>query len=667
MDATHSGVADELAAVAPGARAPAPGDVLARLPVRAAVAYAGVATAWIVGSDLLVAVARDVPLADRLPEIAKGLLFVAATAAVLLTVLRLVTQRFDRLFLQTLTAQRDFYGSVLSTSSDMITIFGVDGRVVWVSDAVADLLGWRPEELVGAPGRDLVHPDDRAAALGFRESVGAGTAQSARTFLLQHRDGSARAMEVNAAPIRLADGEQGVVCNARDVTDRDRSERQLRAALAEDVTGLPGLRVLVAELDAIHELGPDEIVATVGLVDVERFGDVNQLHGRAGGDEVLRELAGRIEAAVPEALGVWRHGADEFAVVLIDHGAEATVAPHALAERLHAVVGAPIVVDEESDRAVVDLSVGIARVAVDRRGGAPLGAALVGAAEAALAEAKRHPDRVAVRMEGPASRRPEAEARLVAELHEAIERGELVVHYQPKVRLGDLRAAGMEALVRWQHPTRGLLPPSAFLATAAEANLSGSLLRVVLDDALQQVRAWSALEGCHPDLAVCVNVSADDLRRRRFVEDVFGSLDDSGVEPRRLVLELTEQTMLADALSARAVVDRLREDGIRVAIDDFGTGYSTLEHIRVFEVDEIKIDRRFVQQLGASPPDEAIVDSVLAITQRLGVSVVAEGIEHRTALSYLQERGCGLGQGYLLSRPVPAADIDPCRRWEPSC
>jgi EAL domain-containing protein (putative c-di-GMP-specific phosphodiesterase class I) len=169
--------------------------------------------------------------------------------------------------------------------------------------------------------------------------------------------------------------------------------------------------------------------------------------------------------------------------------------------------------------------------------------------------------------------------------------------------------------------------------------------------------------GCDPEFAVSVNISADDLRRRRFVDDVLDALQRAEVEPVRLCLELTEQTLLADAVGARHTVDVLRRAGVQVSIDDFGTGYSTLEHIRMFEVDELKIDKRFVERLGSSPADEVIVDSVLAIGARVGVRLVAEGIEHAIAHEYLRDRGCPLGQGYLFSRPVPAEQIDPGARY----
>jgi len=665
MDVQRGGAERPLESIAPTAEARLPSDVLRTLPGRVARAYVAIGATWIVASDLAVAGLRSESLGDRVPEIAKGLLFVAGTALLLWLVVRRIAGRFDRMFLRSLTDQRDFYGSVLSTSSDIVAIFDADGCTVWVNDATTELLGWEPSDMIGRPGRDFIHPTDRAAAVGFREVAGADEAATlARTFLLRHRDGSYRAMEVRGAAIQLAGGTHGVVINARDVTDRARSERQLRAALAEDVTGLPDLRMFVAEMEVIEELRPDGLVATIALVDIDRFGDVNELHGRPGGDAVLREIARRLEAAVPEALGAWRHGADEFAVVVLQDEGDRATGPLAIAERIQSAVDVPVVLDEDGARVAVELSVGVSRVDIGQRvDGESLSTILLRSAERALSDAKAHPDRIAVRLEGAGSR-PADRARLVAELHEALERDQLVVHYQPKVRLEDLRMGGVEALVRWQHPTRGLLAPGEFLGAVAEANLSASVLRVVLHDALRRAHDWLSSPGCDPDFTVCVNVSADDMRRKRFADDVFAALEEHGVDHRRLCLELTEQTMLSDPAGARQVVDRLRRSGIQVAIDDFGTGYSTLEHIRLFEVDEIKIDKGFVQRLATSPADEAIVDSVLAITQRIGVRVVAEGIEDPATLDHLRERGCGYGQGFLLQPPVPADEVDPCRRFD---
>jgi PAS domain S-box-containing protein/diguanylate cyclase (GGDEF)-like protein len=648
----------------PPASAPSACGELSDICRRVVLWYAVAAAAWIVISDLVVGAARGEAPGDQLADVGKGLVFVAATAVILWVVLRRLTRSYDEHFARAVTAQRDFFQSLVHTSSDVILTFDAEGTILYASDSVDDVLGWAPEEVVGRTGRELLHPGDRTSADSFRENVGRH-GRNRRTFHMRCKDGTYRALEITLSEIALADGEPGAVINGRDVTERTRGEQQLRAALAEDATGLPNLRMFVAEMERLGGVSVVGLEAVVVLVDIDRFGDINALHGRIGGDAVLLELTRRLEATIPESIGMWRHGADEILLVLLDSSGgdgsdEVDLAE--LVERIQSEAAAPMALDDSERRLSVSVSVGVARVPVDRgRHDEVLSSQMLRSVESALSEAKQHPDRSAVRVER--SDDADDRARTVAQLHEGVARGELVCHFQPKVRLSDLRVVGAEALIRWQHPDRGLLAPGEFLRLVEEANLSAVLTRLVLRDALAQVDGWLAAEDCDPTFTVSVNVSLDDLRRRRFVDDVFDALHDSGVEPHRLCLELTEQTMLADTLGASTIVAELRRAGIQISIDDFGTGYSSLEHIRVFEVDELKIDRGFVQRIGRSRTDEAIVDSILAIASRLGVQVTAEGIEESAALEYLRDRGCDRGQGFLFSPAVPVEEFAPGRSW----
>lgn len=625
--------------------------------------YAVAATVWIVASDLAVGAARG-ETAAQLADVGKGLVFVAVTATILWLVLDRLTRSYDQHFAREVTAQRDFFQSLVHTSSDVIFTFDSDGTILYASDAISEILGWTPEEVVGRRGRDLLHPGDRTSADSFRENI-RSNGRNRRTFHMLCKDGSYRVLEVTLSEIALADGGRGAVINGRDVTERTRGEQQLRAALAEDATGLPNLRMFVAEMERLAGVSVVGLEAVVVLVDIDRFGDINALHGRIGGDAVLLELTRRLEASIPESIGMWRHGADEILVVLLDSprpGGPGEVDLAELVERIQREASAPLALDDSERRLSVSVSVGAVRVPLDRaRRDDALSSQMLRSVESALAEAKVHPDRSAVRVER--SDDADDRAHMVVELHEGMTRGELVCHFQPKVRLSDLSVAGAEALIRWQHPERGLLVPGAFLQMVEEANLSAVLTRLVLRDSLSHVQGWLAQEDCDPRFALSVNVSLDDLRRRRFVDDVFDALSDSGVEPHRLCLELTEQTMLADTVGASAIVSTLRREGIQISIDDFGTGYSSLEHIRVFEVDELKIDKGFVQRIGRSRTDEAIVDSILAIAGRLGLRVTAEGIEAPAAVEYLRERGCHMGQGFLFSPAVPVEQFAPGWSW----
>jgi PAS domain S-box-containing protein/diguanylate cyclase (GGDEF)-like protein len=626
--------------------------------------YVAVASVWIVVSDLATGAALDEDLGEVGADVTKGLVFVAVTGAILWIVLRRLTGAHDRRFASSVTAQRDFYQSILRSSSDAIIIFDDTGTVRYVNDSVTDILGRVPSEVVGQSGRSLLHPNDLRSADTFRQDA-RRRGRTRRTFRFAHRDGTFRALEVSASPLELVDGTPGAVVTARDVSDRSRGEQQLRAALAEDATGLPNLRMFVAEMERLAEVSIVGLEAIVVLVDIDRFSDVNALHGRAGGDAVLLELTHRLEAVVPEAIGLWRHGADEILAVLIENPSDAgsAIDLQELVDRIQQETSAPLALQDVEHLVSVSVSVGVARLPIDPSSdGEPLSSRMLRTVEQTLAEAKQHPDRSVVQVH-PESSLAGERALIVAQLHGAVERGELVPHFQPKVCLSELRVVGAEALVRWQHPERGLLLPADFLRSVEVANLTGALTRGVLRDSLAQVPGWLASAGCDPDFQLSVNITLDDLRRKRFVHHVFETLEDSGVDPRYLCLELTEQTMLEDALGASTTVAELRRAGIRIAIDDFGTGYSSLEHIRVFEVDVLKIDKGFVQRLGRSRTDEAIVDSILAIAGRLDLTVTAEGIEDVGALEYLRERGCDQGQGFLFSPAVPVEEFSPGAGW----
>ena len=316
----------------------------------------------------------------------------------------------------------------------------------------------------------------------------------------------------------------------------------------------------------------------------------------------------------------------------------------------------PITIDDRR-RVEVTVSVGAAELTVGgpTERGESFATDLLRAAEHALVTAKQHPDRFTILGVAEARRESSDRAALVAQVVDAMGRDEFVVHYQPKVRLHDGAVVGAEALVRWEHPRRGTLLPGSFLWAVESANLFGPLTQLVLRDALAWVVGRNrAADGQEPPQVVSVNISLDDLRRERFLDDIQRALDDADADPRRLCLELTEQAVLADVDRSLKILRQLRDAGIAIAIDDFGTGFSSLEHLRLFDIDEIKIDKSFVRGLTTAAADAAIVESVVSLGHRLGLVVTAEGIEERPILEALLAFGCQSGQGYLFSRAVPA-------------
>jgi predicted signal transduction protein with EAL and GGDEF domain len=346
---------------------------------------------------------------------------------------------------------------------------------------------------------------------------------------------------------------------------------------------------------------------------------------------------------------VARLGGDEFTVILesIDDAAEVVTA----AERIIDAFERPFVVGERS--LAITTSVGV----VLGRAGQDTPADLLRYADVALYQAKEAGRARYAIFDTAMSEAALERAALEAELRQALDRDELALHYQPKVDLASGRVTGLEGLVRWQHPTRGLLPPGVFIPLAEETGLIRPLGLWVLAEACRQARRWHDADPLH-SLVVSVNVSAVQLRQADFVPTVARILAETGVAPACIQLEITESVLMLDADRAAAVLKALKELGLGLALDDFGTGYSSLGYLKRFPIDTVKIDRAFVGGLGRDPEDTAIVRAVIGLAHTLGLHVVAEGVETEDNLHRLRELGCELGQGYHFARPLPADEVD---------
>ena len=379
------------------------------------------------------------------------------------------------------------------------------------------------------------------------------------------------------------------------------------------------------------------------FLDLDRFKVINDSLGHAAGDRLLREVAFRLQAGTSPGDLLARLGGDEFALVTVDH----ENAP-ALGERLVAALEAPFVLDGRE--VTVGASIG---VAVRTPGDPPEpddDDALLREADTAMYAAKRAGTRPVVVFEDTLRRR--AVARLEDEqgLRRALQRGELRVHYQPILRLDDLSTAGFEALVRWQHPERGLLGPGSFLPTAEETGLIVPLSQGVLREACAALAAWRSIGA--PG-RVSVNVSATHLAAGTLRDDVEQALDASGLPADALTLEITEQALVVSHEKAAAVLSDLRARGCRVALDDFGTGYSSLAYLRHLPVDALKIDRTFVAGAVTPADDGQLLSAIASLGSSLGLRTVVEGIETRAELAAARAAGATHVQGYLLGRPAP--------------
>jgi diguanylate cyclase (GGDEF)-like protein len=412
-----------------------------------------------------------------------------------------------------------------------------------------------------------------------------------------------------------------------------------REALTDDLTGIANRRHLLRELQAV--LTPTDGGAVAGstlmLIDLDRFKDLNDTFGHAAGDAALTEVAARLRHAAGHAL-VARVGGDEFALLLdgTDRSAALDMAaavqrsllpPFAVGGR-HGTIGA---------------SIGIAMAPEH----AAQPADLMRCADVAMYEAKRAGAGTRVSSSTGAGS-------LAVELRRALDGGELELHYQPQAEMASHRICGVEALVRWRHPQQGLLAPGAFLPAIREAGLSRRLTLQVLEVALAQARAWDEHQIHVP---IAVNVSADDVLDPHFPAEVEQLIQEAGVAPQRLRLEITETAPVADLALAGTALRRLRAAGVAVALDDFGTGYSSLAYLKQLDLDELKIDRSFVTGITADPAGGAIVRATVALAHTLGLRVVAEGIEDAQSWRMLETLGCDVAQGYLLARPMPADEL----------
>ncbi len=419
-----------------------------------------------------------------------------------------------------------------------------------------------------------------------------------------------------------------------------------RQATTDDLTGLPNRRAFYDQVPVALAKGTDQPSALL-LLDLDRFKEVNDGLGHHVGDQLLVQVGLRLRRSLRDADLLARLGGDEFAILLADAEPERA---QAIAQKLRAAIAEPVLVEGVTLR--TSASIGIAAFP---QHGEELGL-LLRRADIAMYRAKTSRSGHQLH-DGTEEQQGQARLRTLEDLRTALEDSQLLLHYQPKVDLATGAVAGVEALVRWDHPTRGLLYPDAFLGLVEEAGLMPAMTRVVLDQALDQAARW---RGCGRPLSVAVNLSASSLVDSALPQQIATLLTSRDLPATVLQLEITEDFLMADRDRARDILSRLRELGIAIAIDDFGTGYSSLAYLRDLPIDELKLDRSFVFPMADDARAAALVASSVALAHSLGLRLVAEGVEDAAAYAELVRNGCDQAQGYFISRPVPAAELD---RW----
>jgi diguanylate cyclase (GGDEF)-like protein len=419
-------------------------------------------------------------------------------------------------------------------------------------------------------------------------------------------------------------------------------------ALHDSLTGLPNRELVLDRAERILAKARREprVMAAALFVDIDRFKYVNDSFGHAAGDRVLIVTAERLQSAMRDQDTVGRLGGDEFVVLLESNAHEAP--PEAIAERLIQVLRQPVeLADGRTVRA--SASVGIAI------GSRPTAEQLLQDADLALYAAKAGGKDRAVLFEANMKSAASARLKLELDLSRALEQEQFFLLYQPIVALSSGRVAGVEALLRWHHPDRGVVSPAEFIPLAEEAGRILPIGRWVLSEACRQASIWQ--EQGH-EIGMSVNVSARQLDSDQLVEDVRRALAQSAIEPASLTLEVTETALMDDAEAAAKRLKHIKRSGVRVAIDDFGTGSSSLAYLRQFDVDVIKVDQSFVGAMSDSAEAVAIVHTLIELSTLLGIDTVAEGIEDERQLALLREEGCDYGQGFLFAHPLDAADLE---------
>jgi diguanylate cyclase (GGDEF)-like protein len=426
---------------------------------------------------------------------------------------------------------------------------------------------------------------------------------------------------------------------------RQMEEIQYRA-LYDDLTGLPNRTLFRDRVEqAIAGSRREGRSAAVMFLDIDHFKEINDTLGHEAGDALLKELSTRLGAQMRAGETLARLGGDEFGILCAATAEEAAL----LAERFHTALEVAFTVHDFPLEVAV--SVGIA---ASPQHGDDVDTILRHADVAMYLAKEAHAGTAVYDSEQDVN--DTARLVLAGELRQAIENDELVLHFQPKAELDSGLVVGVEALVRWQHPERGFIPPNDFIPIAERTGLIKPLSRSVLASALRQCGAWRA---AGLDLHVAVNLTVPDLLDLDLPHVIGRLLDETAVRPDQLELEITESTILADPFRVRQVLNGLNEMGLRLAIDDFGTGYSSLAYLRRLPVQTIKIDRSFVMDMCENASDSTIVRSTIDLGRNLGLDVVAEGVESQEAWNALRAQGCTLAQGYFISRPLPADELAP--------
>jgi diguanylate cyclase (GGDEF)-like protein/PAS domain S-box-containing protein len=538
----------------------------------------------------------------------------------------------------------------LNCIGDAVLCTDISGNITFLNLVAEKMTGWSWEEALGRPMAEVFQildavtrqttPNPMDVAVELNRTV-----HLPLNCILLRRDGFETPIEDSVAPIHDREGKPtGAVIVFRDVSKaRAMAAEMTHSAQHDFLTGLPNRMLLNDRVNQAITLAPrhSKKVAVLFL-DLDGFKHINDSLGHPIGDKLLQSIAKRLVDCVRSSDTVSRQGGDEFVVLLSEMEQSEDAAISAM--RLLQAVAEAHTIDQHDLH--VTTSIGVSVFPDDGMDAETL----IKNADTAMYQAKENGRQSYQFFKSPMNVRAVERQSIEENLRRALERQEFALHFQPKINLKTGKISGAEALIRWTHPVRGPVSPAQFIPVAEDCGLILPIGQWVLREACKQARAW--VEAGLPLATMAVNISSMEFRDENFLQSVFTTLSETGLDPRSLELELTESVLMKRAESAASVLKTLREKGVQIAVDDFGTGYSSLSYLRKFPIDALKIDQSFVRQITTTPDDTSIVTAVISMGRSLKLRVVAEGVETHEELVFLQARLCDEAQGYYFSRPV---------------